>query len=411
MNTSLVNAKQVELEKSVVFINMNYIENYINELYSKEVIIQVNEDSIACKVRDLGISIYEQSIINKWAIIQFNNNLHNQLKKINLFTNGLFGTIHINYDISFNNEIMETYLKESLKGFNKPAKNANVVKVNEGFKYEEEVIGQAIVLNATIERLHQSFNNWNGRNITVAAVVSKVVPKLTLPKLEASKDLLGTFTTYYTEGSERENNLTNGGEFIDGYILYPGEIFSIYSLLAPITFENGYVMASAFSNKEIIRDIGGGICQLSSTLYNAVLESELDIIERHEHSIQVGYIDVSRDATVTSKYKDFRFKNSTSSIIYIECLVLDGRVTISIYGEEYRDINSRKIEFEVVKKRYIAPNIIKITADKEEQMEQEGRYGCEAELYKVVYVNGIERERVLINSSKYAPVEIRSIVE
>lgn len=416
MKNSLVDAKQVDMKHSITFINKELIDTYIDNLHSMEVKIQVNKELMVCKMSDLGISINEQSIISKWFMILSSTSLHSEFKKFNLFIipNELFRTTKLTYDDIFvDKEAMKIYLKEKLKGFNIQAKNATVMRVNNAFQYEEEVIGQSIVLDATIDRILQAFNSWSVSDIKVAAVVSKVIPRLTLSQIESSNELLGTYTTYYTSGSERERNLANGSKFINGYVLYPGEIFSIYKVLAPITSENGYVMANAFSSNKIIRDIGGGVCQLSSTLYNAVLESELEVVERHEHSIQVSYIDVSRDATVTSKYKDFRFRNNTSSTIYIESIVQNGIVTISIYGKENRDIDNRKIVFEVVKKRYITPDIVKVTANDASlyrELEQEGRYGCEAELYKIVYVNGVEIERVMINSSRYAPVEIKSII-
>lgn len=92
----------------------------------------------------------------------------------------------------------------------------------------------------------------------------------------------------------------------------------MYETVAPFTAENGYAMAGSYLNGEVVDSMGGGICQVSTTLYNAVLRAELEVVERSPHSMTVHYVELSEDAAIAGTYKDFKFKNSTDYPIYIE---------------------------------------------------------------------------------------------
>ena len=105
--------------------------------------------------------------------------------------------------------------------------------------------------------------------------------------------------------------MENGCRLIDGFVLYPGEEFSAYGAVSPFTKENGYFMAGSYVDGKVVDSLGGGICQVSTTLYNAVLLSELEVTERHNHSMIVSYVEPSADAAISeSSGKDFKFVNN-----------------------------------------------------------------------------------------------------
>ena len=128
-------------------------------------------------------------------------------------------------------------------------------------------------------------------------------------ELAKVKDLLGSFqTSFKTSSSDRSKNVRSGAGHIDGTVLYPGEVFSTYEYVTPFTVENGYAMAGSYLNGKTVDSMGGGICQVSSTLYNAVLMAELEVVERSPHSMMVAYVQASADAAIAGTYKDFKFK-------------------------------------------------------------------------------------------------------
>lgn len=135
--------------------------------------------------------------------------------------------------------------------------------------------------------------------------------------------------------------------------MYPGDTFSTYNTVKPFSTENGYEMAGSYLNGKVVDSIGGGICQVSTTLYNAVLRAELEVTERHNHSMIVTYVDPSADAAIAeSSGKDFVFVNNTDYPIYIDGHTADKKITFTIYGVETRAKN-RAVDYEseVVEKK------------------------------------------------------------
>ena len=218
--------------------------------------------------------------------------------------------------------------------------------------------------------------------------------------------MLGTFTTSYsTSGPSRSQNVANGARLINGTVLYPGDTFSAYEVVSPFSRENGYEMAGSYLNGKVVDSLGGGICQVSTTLYNAVLLSELEVVERSNHSMIVTYVDPSADAAIAGTYKDFKFKNDTDAPIYIEGYTADKKITFTIYGEETRPAN-RTIQYVSQTLSVTEPGVV-IIADPGQPIgfrAVEGAHrGMQAELYKHVYVNGVEESVTKVNKSTYNP--------
>ena len=139
--------------------------------------------------------------------------------------------------------------------------------------------------------------------------------------------------------------MANGCSKIDGSVIYPGETFSVYEAVSPFDAENGYELAGSYENGTTVQTYGGGICQVSTTLYNAVIRSELEIVERYNHSMLVAYVDPSADAAISGTAKDLKFKNNLDEPVYVESYVSGSTLTATIYGHETRPSN-RTIAFE-----------------------------------------------------------------
>lgn len=223
------------------------------------------------------------------------------------------------------------------------------------------------------------------------------------------RDLLGTYTTKFSRSDEgRNQNIKRAAELMNGKILFPGEEVSTYYTIDPIVASNGYEMAGVFVNNEVVPGIGGGVCQMSSTLYNALLYAEVEIVKRDYHGLPVSYVPLSYDATMAGGYLDLIFRNNLEYPIYVECdcNVDRGYITCNIYGQEYRDPR-RSIEFgnKIIEKIEI-PEEPKIEEDPEmapgtEEVVSNGKVGYRTELWKYVYYDGELQDEVLINKSKY----------
>ena len=165
-------------------------------------------------------------------------------------------------------------------------------------------------------------------------------PKVTLEDIgtEAFPDRLSTFSTRYdASDKDRTTNLVIACRKLNGKVIMPGETFSYNETLGPRTYAAGYRNGKIYSNGQVVDGLGGGICQISSTLYNAALMSDMEIVERRNHQFVTSYVDKGRDATVVYGATDFRFKNTRTYPIRLVASATGGVATVSVYGIKEAD--------------------------------------------------------------------------
>lgn len=141
-----------------------------------------------------------------------------------------------------------------------------------------------------------------------------------------------TVSNGYTE-DEREN-IKLAANMIAGSVLEPDEVFSQNEVAGPYTEEKGYLEGEGYVGGEVVKDFGGGVCNVATTLYNTSILSDLEIVERHNHSMPVDYVPYGQDAAVAYGYKDFQFKNSTDDTMLIWAELIDNRLYMGFYGKE-----------------------------------------------------------------------------
>lgn len=183
----------------------------------------------------------------------------------------------------------------------------------------------------------------NGGGATL--VVAEEKPAVTAADLGKVSHLLGSFTTYYgSSSSNRRHNVELAAANMDGTLLAPGAVFSYNQVVGPRTRRLGWRTAHEYRDGQVVDGIGGGVCQPSSTLYNAVLLANLKIVRRSNHSMPVKYVPAGRDATVSYGSLDLQFENDTDGPIYVAAKGRNGRLTMAIYGQE----PAEKKEVEIV---------------------------------------------------------------
>lgn len=167
---------------------------------------------------------------------------------------------------------------------------------------------------------------------SIAAVVNPVDPEFSEETAKEKYKTISSFTTKTTSNSKRNTNVKLSAEAINGTVLQPGEEFSFNETVGQRTEAKGYKGAAAYNNGEVVEEIGGGVCQTSSTLYNAVLKAGLKTTKRQSHTYEPSYVTPGTDATVSWNGPDYRFVNNSSAAIGIRARYSDQTVTISIYG-------------------------------------------------------------------------------
>ena len=236
------------------------------------------------------------------------------------------------------------------------------------------------------------------------------IPNITTDKLgnEAFPDQLSTFTTKYDGGNvNRSTNLAIAARKINGTVVMPGDTFSYNATVGQRTIAAGYKDAAIYQNGKVVDGLAGGICQISSTLYNSVLLANLDIVSRKNHGFVTSYIGAGRDATVVYGAVDFRFKNTRKYPIKIVASVSNGIAKISIFGVkeevEYNvDIQSSIIETIPFNITYIDDDTLQ---EGTEIVEQKGTNGCKSVTYKILTLNGNVISRKLLSNDIYNSME------
>lgn len=239
--------------------------------------------------------------------------------------------------------------------------------------------------------------------------------KITMPKKklsdlgeEAFPDQIASFSTIYDASAvNRAYNVELATKKINGTVIMPGETFSYNKTVGSRTIEAGWKEGTAYISGKVVPSVGGGVCQVSSTLYNTALLANLEITERTNHTFTVDYVAASRDATVYYGSLDFCFKNTRTYPIKIVATAQNGVCKISMYGIK------EKVEYEIILQSKITSYINYTTTYKEdptlemgkEVVEQIGFNGCRSEGYKIVKHNGKIISQTLLSKDTYSPQE------
>ena len=235
-------------------------------------------------------------------------------------------------------------------------------------------------------------------------------PNVTMEKIgaEAFPNKISFYSTRYDGGDvNRSTNLELACEKINDVIVLPGETFSYNKTLGERSKAAGYKTAKVYENGEVVDGIGGGICQISSTLYNAVLKANLEIVERRNHQFITSYVEEGRDATVAYGVTDFKFKNSRKYAIKIKASASNGVATIEIFGikeeVEYQiSFDTKTISTIPYTVKYIDDNTLKTGT---EVVKQKGANGIVTETYLIKSLNGQVVSNTLLSKDTYSAMQ------
>jgi len=401
-----VYVEEMSLEGKTKSEAKSLVETYVESLSEKMItLIAVGGNEVQVKVSDLGLYWSNQEIIDEAVNIGQTGNVVQRYKtaKDLQYQNKVY-----RLEFGIDQELVKTIIREQCAAYNMEAADATLTRENDRFVIIPGQTGEIVDEAASVKAIQEYLNSsWNREDDSIELTVTVKEARGSEEELEKVKDVLGTFTTSFkTSGSSRSANVRNGAELINGTTLYPGDEFSTYEAVSPFSQANGYYMAGSYLNGQVVDSLGGGICHVSTTLYNAVLLSELEVTERHNHSIIVTYVDPSADAAIAeSSGKDFKFVNNTEAPIYIEGTTTDDKqISFTIYGVETRQSNRQvSYESEVISKTYPDSEVIYTDASLPvgSISVQSANIGYRANLWKVVTENGVEVSREQINSSSY----------
>ena len=257
-------------------------------------------------------------------------------------------------------------------------------------------------VNVTESALNAAIASAN-RHETVQCTLTQ--PDYTAAEYKALlfRDVLGQCTTDFNPGNKgRTTNVLLATDFCNGVILMPGQVFSYNDSVGPRTYERGFKDATVYVGNSAEDGVGGGICQVSSTIYYAALRADLKIVERYAHSRMVTYVPLGEDATVAWGSKDFKFENNTPFPMKVVTSHKTNTLTVKLYGTQTQNKTVKiettqlsKTPFEVV---YEIDETLPLGT---EEVKSNGYTGYKTESWRVVYIDGVEVSRTLENKSTY----------
>ena len=236
-------------------------------------------------------------------------------------------------------------------------------------------------------------------------------PNVTIDQIgtEAFPDQLSTFTTRYdASDKDRTTNLVLACQKLNGKVIKPGETFSYNATLGPRTYAAGYRNAKVYESGQVVDGIGGGICQISSTLYNAALMSDMEIVERRNHQFVTSYVGAGRDATVVYGSTDFRFKNTRTYPVRIVASAKNGVATVSIFGIKEADreytysFKTETISTIPYTTKYVTDSSL---AAGKEVVKQKGANGLVTQTYMTKMLNGKVVSTELLSKDTYSAMQ------
>lgn len=240
-------------------------------------------------------------------------------------------------------------------------------------------------------------NNPSADFAPVTVTFEAIRRKKTVEELKKGTRLIGSYTTFFDgENQNRSHNIRLAAELINGCILPAGGTFSFNGTVGKRTAERGFLSAKIIENGKFVEGVGGGVCQVSTTLYNAALLSGLEVTEFHAHSLAVGYVAPSRDAMVSGSACDLKFKNTSPAPVYIRAAANSGSVTFEIFGTP--DGAKYYVESEITQ---IIPAPEVITDDP--SAVRDGKDGLKSSGYLIIDCNGYKVKK-LLRTDCYAPI-------
>lgn len=378
------------------------LEEYVATLGETTFTLEAGGRQLSVTAAQMGISADGDNLVEQALEVGHTGSL---LKRYKDLKDLEYGDLIFELNIQADRETITNLITENLSEIETKPVDNGLIRENGSFVYIEGQAGIAVNVEASAELIEEYIaTEWNLEPASIALSAQVSEPKGSKEELAKVKDLLGSYNTNFsTSVAGRITNIEVATGRINGTVLYPGEEFSVNETILQREKENGYEIAASYLSGATVQSYGGGVCQVSTTLYNAVILSELEISERSAHSMTVSYVPVSMDAAIAGDYMDLKFVNNTEAPIYIEGYTKNKNLYFNIYGEETRPSN-RKISFETEILSVDDPGTQFVgTLDPVGTIKgvQSKHTGYTSRLWKIVTIDGVQESRTQFNKSNY----------
>ncbi len=371
------------------------------QLEDRYLTLTFGEKEWSIPYKELGFHYFYEEVLDEAMGYGRNGSVVNRLNEIK----GLRESpAHLTLRFGYDDALLEKLIQDIEEEIFMSPHPAAIERVGDEFVVEPEQLGRELDKEKTKEMAHRVLIGETDEPIMLAVEEINVYPTAT--DLNQIETVISEFSTTFNAGAiGRTENLKQGSNSIDGILLLPEQEFSFNDTTGPRIASAGYQEAPVILMGELVPGIGGGICQVSTTLYNAVVRADLDIVERSNHSLPVSYVPRGQDATVAFNSIDFKFKNNLQSPIFLVSEVQGNQIQVKIYGkdEERPDIDLVSQVVQVIEPTTEIRYDNSLYVD-ETQVEREPRTGYRVVTYKVYSENGREVMREEFNRDYYRTV-------
>ena len=380
----------------------DYFENEVEPKY-RNVQVALDDDNIVTAQR-LGYESNVQDVLNAAWNAGRTGTLEERYAQVTAR-----GTNGADYPVArtpYRDDLVRAYVEAVRGSVDTEAVSASIASFNTEtyeFEFAQERAGRKLDTEALVRDIENALSAGGG---SVQMQITEIAPEQRASDIESQYGLIAyAVTNASSSSSNRLSNIKLALSLINGTCLEPGQTFSFNETVGKRTEARGFKVATAYSSGEVTEQVGGGICQVSTTLFNAVVKSDLKIDERHAHSLTVHYVDLGKDAAVDWGNKDLKFTNNTSDRIYICCYLTDDkRIRFGVFGKLLP--NGETITIEGVqtgtvdyKTEYRLNLALPSGA---QQVVQQGKVGYTATAYKIRWdANGNQISREELCKSRY----------
>lgn len=368
-----------------------------SQISEKSMELNHNDDKFTIGLEDVGFDYDYDKAVEEAYNLGRAGSVFKRYKKIkSIAENGE----NISLESDFKSSKIKSISEDIAEDLDIESKDA-IFNFNGGnFQVSQEKVGQKVDKEELSKLIEENIYELEDIEIPV----DKVEPKYTKKHYESINGIIGEYSTGYASSpSGRKHNIRLSTEQFNGKLLNPGDTLSYNQTVGTISKDTGYQEASVIMDGDFQTGVGGGICQTSTTLYNALLLADLTIVERSPHSIPIGYVNKGMDAAVAEGWKDLKFRNDFDFPVYLRAKTEGDKVYFYVYGDKNAKDYQVKMESKLIQTipHKVTEKIDKNAKPGSREVAQQGRDGYRTETYKYKIKNGKVIESKKISTDYY----------
>ena len=394
--------------------------HYIGDTKAINLVLQLGDTTLTAPLSNFILDTNIDDVMS--SVSEYNKQL-SFVERYNLLTNKASKNFDINY--TYDNKAIAEFVSEFIKKTSRPSQNATIQINTQGeIIRKADTTGLAIDGNALMNAVYQQLspqacfqrsldvqksNTSPQILLDISGFTSPVPAAITEDSLKHINTLVASYSTSFVSGTGSDVNIGVAAKTLNGTLVMPGQTFSYNDIIGNTTLDKGYTYATVIVNSRPTKGVGGGVCQVSTTLYNAILRIGLLPTERRPHSRPSSYVPLGLDATIDWGNIDFKFENTNDYPLYIVSYVKNNKVYVDLYSDKSLLSKTYKFNSEVVK---TYPSTAEYLSDTSlpkgsKQLISEGSTGYQVRVSRETYENGILSDKKVLYHDTYAPVPTR----